>query len=77
MIELLVVIAIIAILAVLLLPALTVAKKKCERTSCLSNIKPLGMAMMVIGGENHRFRPVHRETPFHQLDVSLRRTASI
>jgi hypothetical protein len=64
-------------LAALLLPVLTVAKKKSKRTSCLSNIKPLGMAMMVIGGENHRFGPVQGETPFHQLDVSLRRPATI
>ena len=77
MIELLVVIAIIAILAVLLLPVLTVAKKESKHTSCLSNIKPLGMAMMVFCGEDHRFGPVQRETSFQQLDLSLRRTASI
>jgi prepilin-type N-terminal cleavage/methylation domain-containing protein/prepilin-type processing-associated H-X9-DG protein len=73
LIELLVVIAIIAILAAILFPVFARAREKARQTSCLSNLKQIGLAAMMYA-QDYDERMVHSfigqsgqgYTPWHE-----------
>lgn len=58
LIELLVVIAIIAILAAILFPVFAQAREKARATSCLSNAKQLGLAVLMYAQDNDETYPM-------------------
>lgn len=64
LIELLVVIAIIAILAAILFPVFARAREKARQTSCLSNIKQLGIAMLAYQQDYDEVSPPRDTGPY-------------
>jgi prepilin-type processing-associated H-X9-DG protein len=62
LIELLVVIAIIAILAALLLPALSKAKARAQKTQCVSNQRQLSLTLNLYAGDNLEGLPANGYT---------------
>src|SRR5687767_627714 len=57
LVELLVVIGIIAVLIALLLPALGGARRAADRTTCLSNQRQLGQALVMYANQHKGFFP--------------------
>ncbi len=64
LIELLVVIAIIAILAAILFPVFAQAREKARQTSCLSNLKQLGTAVMMYTQDYDETYPTQFQNPY-------------
>ena len=71
LIELLVVIAIIGILAGILLPVLSRARESARKTQCMSNIKQIGMGLIMYANENNEQFPSSTTAPLAMQSLSL------
>jgi len=63
LIELLVVIAIIAILAAILFPVFAQAREKARAITCVSNMKQIGLAMLMYAQDNDELLPRYQTFP--------------
>ncbi|MEI6431207.1 MAG: DUF1559 domain-containing protein, partial [bacterium] len=70
LIELLVVIAIIAILAAILFPVFAQAREKARQSTCLSNMKQLGLGIMMYVQDYDELFPRFRTTAAEQTPLS-------
>src|SRR5256885_2707647 len=61
LVELLVVIAIIAILAALLFPAISAAKKKVQRTTCMNNLKQINLRVRMYSDDSNDTSPKNQQ----------------
>jgi len=61
LVELLVVIAIIAILAAMLMPALSRAREMARRTSCLNNVRQIGLGLILYAEDYRGFYPLSND----------------
>ncbi|MCW3060774.1 MAG: prepilin-type N-terminal cleavage/methylation domain, partial [Capsulimonas sp.] len=69
LIELLVVIAIIAILAAILFPVFAKAREKARQTTCASNLRQLGLAMLQYVQDNDETFPFGATTHIEGREV--------
>ncbi len=71
LVELLVVIAIIGVLVALLLPAIQAAREAARRSSCLSQIRQLGLAALNYESATKKFPPAVNIGSFSYLAITL------
>lgn len=73
LVELLVVIGIIAVLISILLPSLKQARESANTVQCMSNMRQIGMAILMYSNENGGSLPIHTTTSNVSFDDLLSR----